>query len=157
MGEQQKTGLKIYADINVYCRPFDDVRQPRIRLEAAACQEILRRVEMKEYTLVWSYILELENDLNPFPDRKQEVQLISKNCREIVVGDEQIVSRAQELEGSLNCRSRDALHLACAERAGCDLFLTCDDRLMKRAQGKLPFRVENPLDFLRKEMTENDI
>ena len=146
--------MKIYADINVYCRPFDDMRQFRIRLEAAACQEIFHRVEMQEYQLVWSYILELENSQNPFPEQREEVLRIAGNCQEVIVGDEQLLARALELEKTWKCRAKDALHLACAERAGSKVFLTCDDGLIKRTQGRLSFLVENPVDFLRKELKD---
>jgi hypothetical protein len=46
----------------------------------------------------------------------------------------------------------DALHLACAERAGVDVFLTTDDRLLKRANRlavELRVRVENPATWVR--------
>ena len=34
---------------------------------------------------------------------------------------------------TLGQRAFDALHLACAEAAGVDLFVTCDDRLLAAA------------------------
>lgn len=40
----------------------------------------------------------------------------------------------------------DALHLASAEQAGVDYFLTCDDRLVRRYSGKL--KVVNPQAFI---------
>ena len=43
-------------------------------------------------------------------------------------------------------KSLDALHLACAEASGCDYFLTCDDRIVKRYAGHL--QVKNPADFI---------
>jgi predicted nucleic acid-binding protein len=46
----------------------------------------------------------------------------------------------------------DALHLACAERAEVDVFLTTDDRLLRRAKrlaAQLRVRVENPATWVR--------
>ena len=40
----------------------------------------------------------------------------------------------------------DALHLACAEAAASEYFLTCDDRVTRRYQGSL--RVLNPVEFV---------
>ena len=53
--------------------------------------------------------------------------------------------RAGELEEA-GVRPLDALHVACAEAAECDLFLTCDDRLINRYEGEL--NVMNPVDFI---------
>jgi predicted nucleic acid-binding protein len=48
-------------------------------------------------------------------------------------------------------RTYDALHLACAEQSGVDVFLTTDDRVIRTATRyaeKLQVRVVNPLDWL---------
>ena len=45
----------------------------------------------------------------------------------------------------------DALHLACAEQATVDIFLTTDDRVLRiatRYTAQLKVRVANPLDWL---------
>ena len=42
--------------------------------------------------------------------------------------------------------SLDALHLSCAEAAGADQFLTCDDRLLRRYSG--PMTVQNSVTFI---------
>jgi predicted nucleic acid-binding protein len=44
------------------------------------------------------------------------------------------------------CKALDALHLNCAEAAGADQFLTCDDRLLRRYSG--PMTVQNPVIFI---------
>jgi len=46
----------------------------------------------------------------------------------------------------------DALHLSCAEKAGADIFLTVDDKLIKKSEmhiDKLQVRVENPVKWLQ--------
>jgi hypothetical protein len=46
---------------------------------------------------------------------------------------------------------RNALHLACAEVGGADVFLTTDDRVVKiahRKKGLLNLRVDNPVRWL---------
>ena len=54
--------------------------------------------------------------------------------------------------------SMDALHLACAESCGANVFLTTDDRLFRRAvrlAEQLQVVVENPLHWLvRQEESE---
>jgi len=45
--------------------------------------------------------------------------------------------------------NRRALHLACAEQRQVDVFLTTDDRLLRRAQRlSISITVENPLIWL---------
>lgn len=59
--------------------------------------------------------------------------------------DEGIRERAQELENE-GLKAIDALHVACAEVAGSENFLTCDDRVIRRYQGGI--EVLNPVDFV---------
>jgi len=62
-----------------------------------------------------------------------------------------------ELE-ALGFGAYDALHLACAEQADVDVFLTTDDRLLRLSRecsGMLNVKVDNPLSWL-KEVTENE-
>jgi predicted nucleic acid-binding protein len=51
--------------------------------------------------------------------------------------------RAEALEQA-GVGASDALHLACAEAAAREYFLTCDDRVIRRYQGSL--RVRNPVE-----------
>lgn len=59
--------------------------------------------------------------------------------------DEGIRERAQELEKE-GLKAIDALHVACAEAAGGEYFLTCDDQVLRRYQGGI--KVLNPVDFV---------
>ena len=56
-----------------------------------------------------------------------------------------IKTRALALEQT-GCKPLDALHLSCAEAAGTDQFLTCDDRLLRRYSGQMT--VQNPVTFI---------
>jgi len=60
------------------------------------------------------------------------------------------IARAQELK-AMGFRTYDALHLACAEQATVDVFLTTDDRVRRiatRHTAQLKVRVANPLEWL---------
>ncbi|MEC4812312.1 MAG: PIN domain-containing protein [Scytonema sp. PMC 1069.18] len=54
--------------------------------------------------------------------------------------------RTEQLE-QLGIKAMDALHVACAEASNCDYLVTCDKRLINRAQG-LTIKVMNPTDFI---------
>ena len=55
-------------------RPFDDQRKIRIKLEAEAKLYIQEKIRRKEFELAWSYILDHENQANPFGERKRAIQ-----------------------------------------------------------------------------------
>jgi predicted nucleic acid-binding protein len=60
-----------------------------------------------------------------------------------------VSTRAREL-AEAGFRPLDAAHLACAEAAQCDCFITCDDAVIRRAR-RVPMgvRVQNPTDYMR--------
>lgn len=60
--------------------------------------------------------------------------------------DDSVRQRAEALEQQ-GLKAIDALHVACAEAAGCELFLTCDDRLIRRYEHEV-LQVLNPVDFV---------
>jgi predicted nucleic acid-binding protein len=62
-----------------------------------------------------------------------------------------VITRASTL-GAMGFSAYDALHLACAEQAKVDVFLTTDDNLLRLANdssGLLEVRVGNPLTWLK--------
>ena len=67
--------MKMYFDMNVYNRVFDDQSQMRIRFEAMAIDILFELIEKGQHTLVWSFVLEYENSRNPFVDRKVYIEI----------------------------------------------------------------------------------
>ena len=55
--------------------------------------------------------------------------------------------RGRELE-TLGLKPKDALHLASAEAALCDVFLTTDDGILKKVSQFGKMKVENPVNFI---------
>ena len=49
--------LKVYLDMCVYNRPFDDQSDLRVKLETVACQIIFDRLQKGEVDLVWSFLV----------------------------------------------------------------------------------------------------
>jgi predicted nucleic acid-binding protein len=145
----------VYLDMNIYNRSFDDQSQWRIKMESIACQIIFYLAQRGEIKLVWSFVLEYENSLNPFPDRHDEVILLSKIAQHTIEPSEAILQRSEELEKA-GIKNMDAVHLACAEIFDCDFFITCDDKLIKKAN-RLNVKLDicNPINFIEK-VTENE-
>ncbi|MCU0572351.1 MAG: hypothetical protein MUC41_05085, partial [Syntrophobacteraceae bacterium] len=102
--------MKVYLDNCCYNRPFDDQKQLRIRLEAEAKLGIQQMILNGKVELAWSYILDFENEMNPFEHRKM---VVSKwRTRAIIDTGEtnEILEKAQDL-AQQGIRSKDALHL----------------------------------------------
>jgi predicted nucleic acid-binding protein len=142
---------KIYLDVCCLQRPFDDQRQTRIRLEAEAVKLILVRIENGECLWVSSEVVDDEIAQNPDVERALKAKLLVTHATLKISITEHEIARAVELE-QLGFAGFDALHLACAERGDIHLFLTTDDKLLKRANRlatQLRVRVVNPLQWLQ--------
>ncbi len=123
---------RVYLDICSLKRPFDDQRQVRVREEAMAIATLVARAEAGEIALVRSPAHLIENDANPREDRRLAAALWIDGAAVDVPLDTEAEARAAELV-ALGFGPLDALHLACAERAGTRWFVTCDDRLLTLA------------------------
>ena len=124
--------------------------QDRIRLETEALLTIVERLETAEWTWVSSEMVALEIDRIVDRELRERVQLFAPSVGDSVTIEEPTLQRGQELE-AIGFRAADALHLACAEAGRADVFLTTDDRVVRRAalvSDRLHVRVENPLRWI---------
>jgi len=145
--------VKIYLDLCVYSRPFDDQSHNRIALETNAFIYLLDRIENTQYTVINSEMLKYENSRDPDPVRKERVSSYLDLAKEFVKIDEEAINRAIYLRG-LNFDDLDALHLALAEGGGAAFFLTCDDSIVRNAENHeetLKIKVMNILKFVAEE------
>ncbi|HED01015.1 MAG TPA: PIN domain-containing protein [Proteobacteria bacterium] len=139
---------KIYLDMNIYNRPFDDQTQVRIRLETIAIFSVLQRIKNGDFSLLWSFMIDYENSLNPYNNIRSEIWMASSIANETITPDESILAIARNFEAK-GIKSRDALHLACALKGEAAYFLTCDDKLIKRASELgINLNIMNPLRFV---------
>ena len=144
--------MKLYLDNCCFNRPFDDQSNVRNRLEADAKMHIQGQIRNGEHELVWSYILEYENSLNPHEDRKSNILIWKDIANEHYDATDSIKTKATNLK-TLGIRTKDALHISCAIEANVDYFITTDDKLLnKHIDG---IEVINPIDFARKELNHD--
>jgi predicted nucleic acid-binding protein len=142
--------IRIYLDYNGFQRGFDDPNQVRIQIEALACQDIFNRAERGEVEMVWSFMHQDESLLCPFPDRQLEAFRLATLCRVRIGPEQAIYNLAQSYVQQSALSAKDAIHLACAIHVGADVFLTCDDKLLKQAMRLgITISVLNPVDFIR--------
>jgi predicted nucleic acid-binding protein len=142
--------MKIYLDTCCLNRPFDDQRQPRVRLESEAVTLILEKTHKHEWEWMGSEILFYELEQIGDIERRERTVLLAQQCHQIIEVTGQILDQAEKLESS-GFDSYDALHLASAEYAKVDIFLTTDDHLQKlanRGKKRFFFTVINPVQWL---------
>jgi hypothetical protein len=149
-GDNRMTAL-LYLDYNCFQRGFDDQRQPRIRMEATACDTIFGDAERGLVDLIWSFMHEDENRMCPFPARQEETGRLSAICSVRVGPDESIRRLAQTVMAKTGIGAKDALHLAAAHTAKAAWFVTCDDDILRKArQMPIEISIVNPVDYILK-------
>lgn len=140
----------IYLDVCCLNRTLDDLEQFRIRMEAEAVTEIIQNCEDGKWILMNSDIIEFEVSQHSDSFKQEQVKSILNLAKIYIKLTENIDLRAEELM-KLSFKYHDALHLVFAEAGGADVFLTTDDRLLRKAQ-QFPdifqIKVENPTIWL---------
>ena len=139
--------IRVYLDNCCFNRPFDDQGQVRVRLETEAKLEIQRRIREKELDLAWSYILDYENQANPFEERREVIAPWKHVATVVVEETPEVLHRAKEITGR-GVQPTDSLHIACAMAAGCAFFLTTDDLIVRKMRGYSGVAVMDPTQFV---------
>ena len=146
--------LRIYLDTCCLSRSFDDQTQTRILWETQAIRRILAQVRIGHWHWISSDVLVREVAQIPNLEQRFEVNRLLTYTHQTVTTETDEISRAKQLE-TLGFKVFDALHLACAESAAVDIFLTTDDgilRIAKRENAELRLQIENPDRWLHKEL-----
>lgn len=129
---------------------MDDLEQSRIRMEAQAVTEIIQNCEGGKWILMNSDIIEFEVNQHSDSFKQGQVKSILNVANIYIQSTDNIDFRAEELM-KLSFKYHDALHLAFAEAGDADVFLTTDDRLLRKAKqfkSILRIEVENPTIWL---------
>ena len=145
--------IKIYFDVCSLNRPFDDLTQDKIRIEAEAIINIIRSICENRYLAYKSNAIDFELSKTQDSYKKDEV-LSLYNCLNMskIETNEQIRLKAKELTIH-NIKYMDALHIAHCELSNIDYMITTDRiliNLVKKTNIKL--RVINPVEFVMEVM-----
>lgn len=142
--------MKLYLDACCLNRPFDDQRQPRVRLEAEAISLILQKLHQREWEWVGSEALVYELSQTIDLEHRERLLLLAGQSHQVIEITEKILNRAEKMETS-GFDSYDAIHLASAEQAKVDVFLTTEDNIQKianRNKELLSLVIANPVRWL---------
>jgi len=146
--------MKVYLDLCVYNRPFDDQTNEQIFIEARGFYIVIKWLEEGKIISMHSDALEYENSLTSNPDRRRRVKSYLSLAKEFVKLSEFSIKRAGEII-NLGFKDMDALHIAMAEEGRAHYFVTCDDGIIDLAEKnkeKLKVNVCSILEFLEEVM-----
>ena len=137
--------MKVYLDNCSLNRPFDDQSYIRIRLETEAKLYIQDKIKNQSLDLVWPYILDIENDNNPFKEKRQAIARWKALSNIDVTETQSIIDKANKFV-KIGVKAKDALHVACAINGKASLFITTDDKLIKKLSNLQEIDMLNPVD-----------
>lgn len=126
---------KIYLDVCCLNRPFDDQTQPRIGLESEAVMTIINQCQSGDWKMINSSAIIAELNQTPNIERLQNIKKLLTVAKIKVKTSSFVEERGAKLQ-EMGFSSYDATHIASAERSQADIFLTTDDRLLKKTRKK---------------------
>ncbi|MCX8522057.1 MAG: PIN domain protein [Rhodoferax sp.] len=139
--------MLIYLDLCCFNRPYDDQSQLRVRLETEAKLSLQDKVRSGVCQLVWSAVLDLENSKNPYVEHMQAISQWRALASNHVMAGPEVMAIAAPLVTS-GVHTFDALHVASVVVGNAELFITTDDRLLKRVRHLQDIKVLFPADAL---------
>ena len=142
---------RIYLDTCCLSRLVDAQGQAKIRRETSAIVTILNYFSLGHWDWVVSTVLKVEVNRNPNLTQRNDINDLIECASHLVKADKAMEARGKQL-GLLGFKTYDALHIACAESAEVDIFLTTDERMLRKAKSvdsQLHVRIENPYAWLK--------
>nr|MBU2747550.1 type II toxin-antitoxin system VapC family toxin [Acidithiobacillus montserratensis] len=140
--------MRLYLDNCMFNRPFDDQSNIRVLLETEAKLKIQEQIRSGIFDLVWSYILDYENEKNPYRERQNQIDHWRKYAQIDIQEEAEVILQANILY-QLGLKKMDALHIACASIAKADYFLTTDKGILKKAVVVDMVSIKDPIDFIK--------
>lgn len=137
----------LYLDNCAFNRPYDDQSSIRIKLETDAKLFLQEKIRNKEVDLAWSYMLEFENSMNPYKNKRDQIQAWKDVATKTTYETKTILLTANTLQKK-GLKKKDSLHIACAVEMGCKYFITTDDKILKKRQDIENIHVMNPIEFV---------
>lgn len=139
--------ISVYLDNCCFNRPFDDQVNEIIQLETKAKIQIQRMIVEKKIILSWSFMLDFENSANHSSVKRDEIQKWETLSSKLIEPSEEIYSKATLLKVN-GTTQKDSIHHACAISEKCDVFITVDKGILKKAKFIENIEIYNPIDFL---------
>jgi len=147
-------------DTNVYCRPFDDQSDRRIRKESDAFVEIADAALRGKIVIVIVSSDYVKFEIERIADslKWKDVRGFERTLASVnVASSKQIISLARKISAKCGLNPLDALHVSAACLGRVDWFLTCDDEILQKGwcieelatEEGYRLKVRNPIDYLK--------
>ena len=99
------------------------------------------------HSLVWSLMLDSENDDNPSKEKREAIKPWKKIASEYCSASSDILENAKEYM-KLGLKHKDAIHLACAVKHKCDYLITTDKKFNNKNNLVHDIEIVNPRTFI---------
>jgi predicted nucleic acid-binding protein len=138
---------RVYLDNCCFNRPYDNQNNLIVHLETESKLFIQDLILKGVLELAWSFIMDYENNDNPFEERKNNIALWKPMA--IIDCDlcDEIAAKAADFM-KLGLRQKDASHISCAIYAKANFFLTTDKKILNKPISEI--NILNPIDFVRR-------
>ncbi len=143
--------LCVYLDNCCFNRPYDDQEQHKILLETEAKLQIQTTIKLGKMDLIWSYMLDFENNENPNEIIRSAISEWKALSICDIVESEKLLLNAERIQG-YGIDTKDSIHIACAIAGKADIFFTTDNSIIKQSKGINDLKILNPVHFF----TESD-
>ena len=139
--------ILLYLDNCCFNRPYDDQSNLMNRMETEAKLFIQNLVVQQKIDLAWSFVLDFENNDNPFEERRLRIGEW-RNFAAVDCGlNDTILGQAEKLMQT-GLRQKDAAHIACAIYLKADYFVTTDKRILNKSVTEIT--LIDPINFIRR-------
>lgn len=140
--------LKLYLDNCCFNRPYDDQANQIISLEIEAKLYIQELIKTGKFDLTWSFILDYENEQNPFQEIKDSIKIWKNLAIDYVPAIDLIREEANKYVNLYNFGAKDSLHICSAIFGKCDYLLTTDKKMIKKGHLLENIIIINPITFI---------
>lgn len=140
--------MRVYLDNCCFNRPYDDQNSIKIFMETEAKLFIQNEIRNKNIELVWSYIMDFENENNPNRENRELIEdWLNFSVLDIAENDNVIDKSINLINNGLDFY--DSLHIACAIEGKADYFVTTDAKILNKKNLIGEIVAINPIDFIK--------
>jgi len=140
--------MRVYLDNCTWNRSFDDPTHLRIRIWSEATLYIQEQIQAGQLELVGSFILDFENDQNPFVERQRAIKKW-RNVATIDIDETATLLETAKRLAKQGLATKDALHVASAIEGQAEYFLTTDDKILRKLSNLNEIKVIDPVTFIK--------
>jgi predicted nucleic acid-binding protein len=141
-------------DVCCLSRPFDNAQQDRVALESRAVLAVLKRCAQGSWILLTSKMIRRELAKINNDALREDIYSLFPYTTENISMNKSAAHRAKIFK-QRGIGRFDSIHLALAESGGADIFLTVDDKLLRKAKIlNIKLEVKNPNDWMQEKNDE---